>query len=85
MKLLRREGNKYRYRERIINLFPKHTSYIEGFFGTDSIFFAKPLARYNILNDNSKFTLILKRIIMCNLKCLVMTLISLTNNLLEKE
>ncbi|AHH05772.1 hypothetical protein CNO14_06300 (plasmid) [Borrelia miyamotoi] len=55
MKLLRREGNKYRYRERIINLFPKHTSYIEGFFGTDSIFFAKPLARYNILNDNSKF------------------------------
>ncbi|ATQ15318.1 DNA adenine methylase (plasmid) [Borrelia miyamotoi] len=55
MKLLRREGDKYRYRERIINLFPRHTLYIEGFFGTGSIFFAKPLARYNILNDNSKF------------------------------
>ncbi|UPA16815.1 DNA adenine methylase (plasmid) [Borrelia coriaceae] len=55
MKLLNREGSKYRYKANIISLFPKHTLYIEGFFGTGSIFFAKPLACYNILNDNSKF------------------------------
>ncbi|WP_434757540.1 DNA adenine methylase (plasmid) [Borrelia puertoricensis] len=55
MKLLSREGNKYRYSADIISLFPKHTQYIEGFFGTGAIFFAKPLAHYNILNDNSKF------------------------------
>ncbi|UPA10162.1 DNA adenine methylase (plasmid) [Borrelia nietonii YOR] len=55
MKLLAREGSKYRYSKVIISLFPKHTSYIEGFFGTGAIFFAKPLACYNILNDNSQF------------------------------
>ncbi|UPA18569.1 DNA adenine methylase [Borrelia puertoricensis] len=55
MKLLSREGSKYRYSADIISLFPKHTQYIEGFFGTGAVFFAKPLAHYNILNDNSKF------------------------------
>ncbi|AHH11386.1 DNA adenine methylase (plasmid) [Borrelia coriaceae] len=55
MKLLNREGSKYRYKANIISLFPKHTLYIEGFFGTGFIFFAKLLACYIILTDNSKF------------------------------
>ncbi|WP_330730422.1 DNA adenine methylase [Borrelia turicatae] len=55
MKLLSREGSKYLCSADIISLFPRHTQYIEGFFGTGAVFFAKPLAHYNILNDNSKF------------------------------
>ncbi|UGQ16729.1 DNA adenine methylase [Borrelia sp. RT5S] len=55
MKLLNREGSKYRYKERIIELFPKHSAYIEGFLGTGAIFLNKPLAQFNILNDHSRF------------------------------
>nr|WKT13884.1 DNA adenine methylase [Borrelia sp. BU AG58] len=55
MKLINREGSKYRYKDRIISLFPKHDCYIEGFLGTGAIFLNKPLAEYNILNDHSKF------------------------------
>ncbi|AYE36959.1 hypothetical protein DB313_05535 (plasmid) [Borrelia turcica IST7] len=55
MKLISREGSKYKYRKEIIKLFPKHDCYIEGFLGTGSIFFNKELAKYNIINDTSEF------------------------------
>ncbi|WP_161555026.1 DNA adenine methylase [Borrelia turcica] len=55
MKIINREGSKYKYREEIIRLFPKHDTYIEGFLGTGAIFLNKPLAKYNIINDASKF------------------------------
>jgi DNA adenine methylase len=51
----RREGNKTKYSADIIRLFPPHKMYIEPFVGTGGIFFNKPLAKFNILNDNSKF------------------------------
>ncbi len=50
-----REGNKTKYSADIIRLFPSHKMYIEPFVGTGGIFFNKPLAKFNILNDNSKF------------------------------
>jgi len=50
-----REGNKNEYAKDIIQLFPPHKCYVEGFVGIGGIFFNKPLAKYNILNDSSEF------------------------------
>lgn len=55
IKILNREGNKFRYKEKLIALFPSHTLYIEPFFGTGSIFFNKKEAHTSLLNDSSKF------------------------------
>ena len=44
-------GCKAKLAEKILSFFPLHDIYIEPFFGTGSIFFAKPLAKYNFLND----------------------------------
>jgi DNA adenine methylase len=51
MSVLRRLGNKARIAEKIIPYFPKHSFYLEPFMGAGGMFFAKPKARYNILND----------------------------------
>jgi len=48
---LRRLGNKSAIADKIINHFPQHNTYIELFFGAGGIFFNKPKARYNFLND----------------------------------
>ena len=48
---LRRQGNKSRIAAEIIKHFPPHSVYIEPFFGAGGLFFNKPKARYNILND----------------------------------
>jgi len=50
-----REGNKSKYSSEIIKYFPPHKCYVEGFVGVGGIFFNKPLAKYNILNDSSQF------------------------------
>jgi DNA adenine methylase len=50
-----RQGNKNKYADRIISLFPPHITYIEPFFGLGGIFFNKPLAKYNLVNDNDLF------------------------------
>lgn len=55
IKLINREGSKFRYANTIIALFPQHDCYIEPFFGTGAIYFNKPLAKYNLLNDRSEF------------------------------
>ena len=49
--ILRRIGNKTKYSKDIQKLFPKHTIYIEPFFGAGGMFFNKPQAKFNIVND----------------------------------
>lgn len=51
MAVLRRLGSKERIAEYILPLFPAHELYIELFFGAGGLFFSKPLAKYNIVND----------------------------------
>lgn len=49
--LLRRIGSKTKIAHRIIPYFPEHSLYVELFFGGGSVFFSKPKAKYNIVND----------------------------------
>ena len=49
--ILRRLGNKKKLIPKLLPLFPEHKVYIETFFGTGSVFFAKQKAQYNIVND----------------------------------
>jgi len=49
--IIRRLGNKKAIAKKIIPHFPKHRLYIEPFFGAGGMFFEKPLAKYNFVND----------------------------------
>jgi DNA adenine methylase len=49
--ILTRLGSKRRIAHLLIPHFPRHDIYIEPFFGTGSVYFAKPKAKYNFLND----------------------------------
>ena len=49
--ILRRLGNKQGIADKILQYFPKHSIYIEPFFGAGGIFFNKPKADFNIMND----------------------------------
>lgn len=49
--ILRRLGNKQAIAKDIIKYFPEHKIYIEPFFGAGGMFFNKPKAKYNIVND----------------------------------
>ena len=49
--ILRRLGNKKRIAHKIIPHFPPHKIYISPFFGAGGMFFSKPKAKYNIVND----------------------------------
>jgi DNA adenine methylase len=49
--ILRRLGNKTAIAKDIIPYFPYHKIYIEPFFGAGGMFFNKPKAKYNIVND----------------------------------
>jgi len=49
--ILRRQGNKQKLAKIITPMFPKHRIYIEPFFGAGGMFFNKPKANYNIVND----------------------------------
>jgi len=49
--ILRRLGNKSRIAKEIQKYFPPHKIYIEPFFGAGGMFFNKPKAKYNIVND----------------------------------
>ena len=49
--MLRRLGNKSRVAKSIIKHFPEHRIYVEPFFGAGGMYFNKPKAKYNILND----------------------------------
>lgn len=49
--ILRRLGNKKKLAAKIQAYFPPHKIYIEPFFGAGGMFFNKPKAKYNIVND----------------------------------
>lgn len=49
--ILRRLGNKRKLAPLILPHFPPHDVYLEPFFGAGGMFFAKPKARHNFLND----------------------------------
>lgn len=49
--ILRRLGNKSAIAKEIQKHFPPHKIYIEPFFGAGGMFFNKPKAKYNIVND----------------------------------
>lgn len=49
--ILRRLGNKSKIAHEIQKYFPAHEIYIEPFFGAGGMFFNKPKAKHNILND----------------------------------
>ena len=49
--ILMRQGSKQRIAKNIIQHFPKHTTYIEMFFGAGGLFFKKPKVKFNICND----------------------------------
>ena len=49
--ILRRLGNKKKLAKKIQLYFPPHKIYIEPFFGAGGMFFNKPKAKYNIVND----------------------------------
>ena len=49
--ILRRLGNKKKIAKEIQSHFPAHKIYIEPFFGAGGMFFNKPKAKYNIVND----------------------------------
>lgn len=49
--ILNRLGNKKRLAVDLIPYFPKHNTFIEPFFGAGGMFFCKPKAKYNFVND----------------------------------
>ena len=49
--ILRRLGNKKKIAKKIQVYFPAHKIYIEPFFGAGGMFFNKPKAIHNIIND----------------------------------
>ena len=49
--ILKRIGIKSRSAKDIIRHFPKHNNFIELFFGAGGIYFNKPLAKNNFVND----------------------------------
>lgn len=49
--ILHRQGNKKKLASQIVELFPDHRIFVELFFGAGGLFFNKPKAKINILND----------------------------------
>ena len=49
--ILHRMGNKSRIAADIQRYFPYHKTYVEPFFGAGGMFFNKPKAKFNVLND----------------------------------
>ena len=50
--ILKRLGNKTKMAQDLLKYFPTHKIYIEPFFGAGGMFFNKPKAKYNIVNDS---------------------------------
>jgi DNA adenine methylase len=47
-------GGKHTLAPKIVEMFPDHDVYIEPFFGSGAVFFAKPPSRVEIINDASR-------------------------------
>lgn len=44
-------GAKWSYADWIISYIPEHRFYLEPYFGSGAVFFNKPQARYETIND----------------------------------
>jgi site-specific DNA-adenine methylase len=44
-------GSKWSLAEKIITLFPSHTTYVEPFFGSGAVYFNKPVSKIETIND----------------------------------
>jgi DNA adenine methylase len=64
--ILRRLGNKKKIAKEIQTHFPPHKIYIEPFFGAGGMFFNKPKAKYNIVNDLDSDVFNLFQVVMNN-------------------
>lgn len=64
--ILRRLGNKQAIAQDLIKYFPEHRFYVEPFFGAGGMFFNKPKAKYNILNDLDSDVCNLFKVVMNN-------------------
>jgi len=64
--ILRRLGNKKKIATEIQKYFPPHKIYIEPFFGAGGMFFNKPKAKYNIVNDLDSDVFNLFQVVMNN-------------------
>lgn len=64
--ILRRLGNKKKIAKEIQKHFPPHKIYIEPFFGAGGMFFYKPKAKYNIVNDLDSDVFNLFQVVMNN-------------------
>ena len=64
--ILRRLGNKKKIAKEIQKHFPPHKIYIEPFFGAGGMFFNKPKAKYNIVNDLDSDVFNLYQVVMNN-------------------
>ena len=64
--ILNRLGNKRKLASKIISLFPKHSLYVEPFFGAGGMFFAKKKAKHNIVNDLDSDVFNLFQVVMSN-------------------
>lgn len=62
--ILIRLGNKKKLAKEIQKYFPPHSIYIEPFFGAGGMFFNKPKAKHNILNDLDSDVFNLFRVVM---------------------
>jgi DNA adenine methylase len=49
-----RNGNKYPVKDILVKQFPEHKKYVEPFTGSSALFFNKPKAEQNVLNDLDK-------------------------------
>ena len=73
--ILNRLGNKTKIASEIYMNFPRHDIYIEPFFGAGGMFFNKPMAKYNFLNDIDEDVYNLYRQVVENKEELVETII----------
>lgn len=47
-------GGKQNMLKRILPLIPRHTQYVEPFFGGGAVFWAKPESEVEVVNDINK-------------------------------
>jgi DNA adenine methylase len=52
--IISRVGGKSKIAKKIIEMIPEHKTYVEPFVGGGSIFFKKPEAEVNVINDKDK-------------------------------
>lgn len=50
-RILNYPGGKWTLANKIIPLFPEHTTYLEPFFGSGAVFFNKPISKVETIND----------------------------------